>query len=681
MIKRLKLRNFGKHVELELYFTAGLNVIRAANEAGKSTLFVGIGYLLWGARALPMSLAETVTWGVPESQLGAEGDLTVAGVDYLIRRSKSGAELKGPDLLVSGHAEVTAFVEKLLGASMSTGLATLMSMQSGLKDSLDSSSVSLIEKLSNMGVIDTLISRVQERLPCGNTKLLEQAIALDSQLKRPEADFSTLEGRLAGATELAEVEAGRLVATEQAYAEAQEAAKPAMELIGAQQQIRRQLAKTEVPADVLPPVLETITENVNDLLVKKQAQDEAAALHREYAVFKSLRAPARLDSPSEASANLVFCTKKLEKLEAEIKQAEREHATLLATKITQTSCGLCGKDLANIPEVVAANEAIDEKASKVATYLGFLCEDRSQMLVDVSNLKKALDANSVNSTLIKQLKHVSVWEGTTPVTVTWTGGELPAIDTTDYASAISAVQTQERANATKVAAYEKAVSRAQELQRLQASLESQLVSTDEAQALVAAATAASTALSEARKVATLRQGEKVAADRALAEAKAAHAMAVATFEAQMQALEQSKQMLQVYNKNNGILKKLREAKPAVSRKLWALVTGGISSIFSQIRGVPSIVTRTDDAWQIDGKSVKLYSGSTKDSLGLAIRMMLQKTFMPHADFTLLDEVAAACDSQREVEMIATVTRTDFKQVILVTHSDLADTYAANIVTL
>jgi len=84
---------------------------------------------------------------------------------------------------------------------------------------------------------------------------------------------------------------------------------------------------------------------------------------------------------------------------------------------------------------------------------------------------------------------------------------------------------------------------------------------------------------------------------------------------------------------------------------------------------------------IDGKVVDAYSGSTKDSLGLAIRLMLQKTFLPSVGFLLLDEAAAACDDVRESDMLAVLASSGVDQVILVTHSDLADTFAANVITI
>jgi ABC-type transport system involved in cytochrome bd biosynthesis fused ATPase/permease subunit len=75
------------------------------------------------------------------------------------------------------------------------------------------------------------------------------------------------------------------------------------------------------------------------------------------------------------------------------------------------------------------------------------------------------------------------------------------------------------------------------------------------------------------------------------------------------------------------------------------------------------------------------SGSTLDALGLAIRIALTKTFLPNSRFMVLDEPAAACDDSREANMLGLVAACDFDQVLLVTHSTLADSFAAQVVNL
>ena len=141
------------------------------------------------------------------------------------------------------------------------------------------------------------------------------------------------------------------------------------------------------------------------------------------------------------------------------------------------------------------------------------------------------------------------------------------------------------------------------------------------------------------------------------------------------------ELLKQYQFNNALLAKLRDTRPQVAAQLWAFVLGGVSHYFSAIRGTPSAVTRDADGFRIDGKSAKMFSGSTQDALGLAQRLVLLKTFLPNTSFMLVDEPGAACDDTRETEMLATLSACGVRQVLIVTHSDLADAYAANIIRI
>ena len=84
---------------------------------------------------------------------------------------------------------------------------------------------------------------------------------------------------------------------------------------------------------------------------------------------------------------------------------------------------------------------------------------------------------------------------------------------------------------------------------------------------------------------------------------------------------------------------------------------------------------------VDGHAVATLSGSTKDILGLAIRIALLKTFLPRCSMLVLDEPAAACDNGREAALIGTVATAQFDTVLYVTHSDMADASANQLVAL
>jgi len=84
---------------------------------------------------------------------------------------------------------------------------------------------------------------------------------------------------------------------------------------------------------------------------------------------------------------------------------------------------------------------------------------------------------------------------------------------------------------------------------------------------------------------------------------------------------------------------------------------------------------------VDGKPVEGLSGSTLDALGLAIRIALTRTFLSNVPWLILDEPAAACDDSREAAMMGVVSGCGFPQVLMVSHSELGEAYASNVVTL
>jgi len=189
------------------------------------------------------------------------------------------------------------------------------------------------------------------------------------------------------------------------------------------------------------------------------------------------------------------------------------------------------------------------------------------------------------------------------------------------------------------------------------------------------------ALREATTVSNEAKSAVTQAQHKLDTAKLVLASAKLAWETAVESKLETQNLLAQYNTNNTLIKRLREVRPIVARKLWNSVLSAVSTYFSTLRGTPSIVTRTDNGFLIDGRPVAAFSGSTKDCLGLAIRMTLQKTFLGSLDFMLCDEPAAASDDTREAAMLGLIATCGFSQVVLVTHSDLADSFAANIIRI
>ena len=107
----------------------------------------------------------------------------------------------------------------------------------------------------------------------------------------------------------------------------------------------------------------------------------------------------------------------------------------------------------------------------------------------------------------------------------------------------------------------------------------------------------------------------------------------------------------------------------------------VSHTFTQIRGTDSLVERGPSGFTVNGQAVDDLSGSTIDMLGLAIRLSLSRVFLPNLPFVFLDEVFANCDDSRELAGLSALAASGIPQVLLVTHSDLGDGLAANLVQL
>lgn len=689
MLSRLKLVNFQKHEELVAEFTQGLNVIRGANENGKSTLMLAIAYAFYGARALPLSLEDTVTWGKPASSLRVDLAFDHAGQDYTIVRKKSGAELLGPDgLRVSGHSEVTSYIEKLFNAGMAVAIATMIAGQGQLKESLDGSAVSLIEQLSNMGLIDALVEKIHTQLPSGNTKLFESQLAALADLTEPVADFSALEAAVtaADAAEYAAADAAEVAQAEFETAKAEADAAAVRIKTASDSEIRRRMLENQIDAatrDLEQPVPVCTERLTAEELVERAAQQASQAiLNVKWGLYTALPVPSTYVPRDELTAELAAATDNALRTAEDIREAELQRATAKAGIITQSACGLCGKDLSEIPEVVRVNGDASAKVDYLTRLLAEMGEVLKRYRSKIEGLQLLLHQDQLLTTKCEQLTgFVTQDRATVPVTVLWSGGARQSPeDTEDYPARLATVRKHE----SLVMVHASQVAKARQTH---SALQLELAATPlygiDPLDTFAAATA-STKLKDAQAAVILQNAAKQTVSLArfeLASATQAHSFELERHAASLAKREELVSTLAVYSANNRLVKKLRDARPVVARKLWGSVLSAVSTYFSSIRGTQSTVTRGESKFLIDGKSIAAYSGSTKDALGLAIRVTLQKTFLGSVDFMLCDEPASAADDNRESAMLGMLSTCGYGQVILVTHSDLADAFATNIIRI
>lgn len=682
MLSKIQLTNFQKHEDLVVDFTHGLNVIRGLNEGGKSSLMRGIAYAFFGSRALPMSLEETVTWGKPVASLKVVLTFTHTGKQFTITRKKSGAELVGDGITASGQAEVTAFVESLFGASASVAQATMLANQSSLQNGLDSSAMPLIEKLANMSLIDELIGKVQTKLPSGSTKGVEAQLATVSAAEMPVLETSALESYIQDLTLDVSEATGQTILAEKLLAETQALAssaqqKQASNLTAEALKASLQSQLQSLQPKLIVPAFEPLDVPKLEELAKQA--DQASALRQAWAKFESLPIGSTLTladyevQTKDASTQVSETSQRLADLRVRI-------ATLKSSKITESACGLCGKDLSEVPEVVAKNAEIDSSLRSLTEQL----EAETNSLGASKSLLQELATYQARASKLRAhfpIRFVELDETFIPPTPRWVGGAVPPSgDQPDYRSQLSKAIADIAAHAKTVQTAEIAQKQVSEVEVRLATIKTVELSDAEIEALLKLPVVKAESVELLIRNNAL-QAKLTATEAKLATVKAVHEANMNAWKTGQEQRVKLSELLSAYHFNNGIIVKLREARPAVAAKLWALVLAGVSHYFSQIRGVSSTVTRGEKGFLIDGKSADAFSGSTRDSLGLAIRLMLQKTFLPNVSFMLTDEPGAAFDDVRESDMLAVLAGSGLDQVILVTHSDLADTFAANVITI
>jgi exonuclease SbcC len=682
MLISLKLQNFKKHENLTITFTEGLNVIRGLNENGKSTVVQAVAYALYGARALPLALDETVTWGKPASSLKVELVFQHDNQMYTIVRSKSGAELVGESVKSSGQTEVTAFIERLFNAAAAVGQATMLTNQSALQAGLDSSSMSLIEKLANMNFVDELVGKIQEQLPTGSTKFLESQLASTEGVAAPVPPGPELENAATNAVIEALGARGELKIAKETLASWEPLAQAAAQKTASNRETSVHLEKVQKELKNLPT--ELTLQPVPDIEQLEQAaarQAEHKALQNAWVKFQEIPHQGECyGTVEELQKEDEWLTAQIQKLQVQRQDCQVAIAGLKPLLITESACGLCGKDLSQVPEVAKKN--IDTQLKISATEAALKTAEVG-LETELARKREILKYDKMFDAVEKFVgtPFVEFDTSVVPPKATWVGGKVSAEeDTTDYKAKIRSAKLQASLNEKAVKEYEVSKAKREILEKQIAEATYYKLSQEE---LEASEKVVDLKEQVGKASVKLKALETVAAnaEATLSKARAVHEAKSKAWEDLQKTRDILKSGIAEQQRNNSLVKKLRDVRPLVAKQLWGIVLSAVSHYFSSVRGVQSVVTREGTGFAIDGKVLEAYSGSTKDALALAVRVVLQKTFLPNIDFAIFDEVASACDDSRESEMLAMLSTCGLRQVLLVTHSDLADSYAANVIRI
>jgi exonuclease SbcC len=701
MFESLETKNFRRLRDNTFEFTHGLNAIRGLNEHGKSTVFEALGYALFGTEALRESLDDVVTWGEKTASLSVKLAWQVNKMSIVIRRSKAGAELDVDGKLeVTGQREVTRFCESLVAdAKLATKL--MMASQAGLRGALSegpTAAAQLIEQLANFGLIDEIITLVTENLPSGNPSGLEaQMKQLDLQVAAgvPAApDLGSLKTRQANAMGTVE-RLGKELASVRADLVPAAAAAEAMRAAVAEHKAKdnalsaavTQLASLKVSAEQLKPESSVSAERLAELrklvadekdeVQARQAWAELKALPKSEDEWEGNRAS--FDTEVEAQRSR---TTELALKVAEVQQAE---AVVRGMRINEATCGLCGKDLKGVPEVAEKNAKFDKQLADFAEQLKLLCGEQIERREVLSALQRITKIDSTVRTAYQRwAKYIEVLDTHVPARFKWTG---PAFKprSEDHTSELQQAEAEVKRAAdhsSRLSALNEQISQSQNLcAKLKKTVAELAKKAENSKQVLNLETDLTAAVRQVENDLVRVQADQKVIESEIRSAVDAHTSAVKAHAALVTARETVQQQLEELALNNVLIKKLRAARPKVADKLWGTVLSAVAHYFSQIRGVQSTITKDGDGFKIDGKSVKGFSGSTLDALGLALRIALTKTFMPNNDFLILDEPGAACDDEREANMLGLVAACGFSQVLLVTHSQLADVFADSMLVL
>lgn len=216
-LESLRLQNFKRYASYEITFESGLCGILGRNGRGKSTIFDGVFFALYGEYKGSKELIPTAgsTGGVKvELNFEIEGKSYTAIREFRGKALTAYATLKeGDESIATGAKEVTASVTKLLGMGKDAFLHTVFASQkelTALSSMKNDERKEMMRRLLGLEKIDKIEEMIREELRELNRDIKSAASFLlsDEALKQYRDDLSfktaitqTLEANLKTLTE------------------------------------------------------------------------------------------------------------------------------------------------------------------------------------------------------------------------------------------------------------------------------------------------------------------------------------------------------------------------------------------------------------------------------------------------------------------------------------------------
>ena len=710
MLLNLTLKNFKRHRDLTVDFTSGIQCVKGTNEAGKSSCLHAIAYALFGSKALNLPLDEVVTWGEPVGSLKVELTLSTQGETYTFLRGKSGAEvIKGGKVFCTGQTEVSHFAAALLGADLATASKLLMANQNSIRGALEEGPKALsvmIETLSGMEVFDQILEAAQEKLALGSPALLEErlkgaeaTLEAATQNLPPKPDTVThaktlkeIEDKVAALTATLPELKAKADATSKVWFDVvtQYSKRSPLERAVEDAHAKRVDAKAQIALYAPAAAKEIDTDRVASLKAQIANGEDFEKRLIACRVFRNLPPVLRYPGTKEAFELAIDeITARIKAVTLGIAATEKAITAANYRRINHDKCDKCGQDITHLASVKETNAAVDAELSVLIPKL----KEQQEDLAALENTERELNLyrkseRDIAPSLVKLQGYCAIDDTTYPATVTWVG-DTPGEAAPDVAGLKEELTRVE----AEVKALEQAKTKLEMAQGMVDKAEAEVMAAEKALAeLVCPSASDVTRVQEDRDYAeglfkstestiysTTLEAHQMKMD--FDNASRLWGMAQARIDDAEKVIAGCKKDMGSLAFNNALVKKLRAIRPLVADKLWNTILSSVSVMFSQIRGEESWVSKGKDGFRVNGQAVESLSGSTLDALGLALRVSLMKTFLPQANLLILDEAAAGMDKDRTERMLGFLAGAQIGQVLLVTHEDISESVADNIITL
>lgn len=717
MLGKVILKCFRKHESLEADFTDGLNVIRGANEGGKSSFLEGIMYATYGASVLTETFAETVTWGFVDKDLKVSVEHIIAGRKYTFIRSKSSASVTwtedGEEKKVTGHTPVTAKAAEILGVEVDMANKLMMAGQAGLRSVLEGGPTAvadLINTLADVGLVDRVLERASKELPTGNDMVLRERMTvaedtiINLQNGMPsEADIEAVRVKaLEVDSALSEIEARR-----RQHAEDMGVADAALKDINTANQrhvdakaaCQRAEAAMQRANDALAAAKAKVVEvdesqipALESRIAQVKAAVERRTLFNRVTVLNNGRGDVEWtseggDAKSEFESALSNARLELNDASMACAAVRSEVTAAKARLLTDGKCPTCGHTKSDPDHVAKHNAGVSAEIASLTqklTLAGAKVTEKSSELKSLDDLAStAARFQASVEALEGRDPCITVDRGVYPAKIAWVGEKPSDESTGPLETALNNLRQQITANARaqgEIAGQQEAITTLRgNLADAQATAAAcPLQDTASAiQARDAASAAHSAVMREATEKAREKQDLLSSAAQMVAR-REERMNQVTVMRAEIAKLQGN---IAEMAYNNEFVADVRALKPAISTHLWNLLLVSASTHFSKMRTQQTVVTRTDTGFKANGRSIKTLSGSTLDILAVAMRASLIMTFMPELDFIVLDEPAHGCDEARTAELLGFLASVGFRQVILASHDSLSESVAQNVIRI